>query len=176
MIPSISRRQSGLALIRSLRKMPQEILSLPPSSGPMFSKPDLTDGNKRFAELVAEGMRPIDAYKQAYPTAKHDYISQDAQKLLRKPKIREMIEEIQQDVRARFVLLAPEAQERVVDLAINAEQEKVKLQANLEILDRAGLKPPEKVELQHLGVFGSMDPEEIKNMIRENLSKKEVEK
>jgi predicted RecB family endonuclease len=139
-------------------------------------KPELTDGNQKFAQLVAEGMRPIDAYRQAYPNAKHAYLSQDAQKLLRKPKIREMIEEIQQDVRARFVLLAPEAQERVLDLATNAEQEKVRLQANIEILDRAGLKPPERVELQHLGVFGSMDPEEIKNMIRDNLSKKEVEK
>jgi len=67
------------------------------------------------------------------------------------------------------VELAPEALDRILDLAINAKQEKVRLQANLEILDRAGLGAPQKVEIAAVGLFGDAQPDDIIKMIRKNM-------
>ena len=127
-----------------------------------------TDAEKEFAETIVEtgGDNISAAYRKAYPNAATKYLAQEAYKLLRKPKIQSLIEQIQQDLRAKFILLAPAALERLEDLAENSEHDKVKLEANKEILDRAGLKAPERVEMGILGVFGQMDPEKIKSMVR----------
>jgi hypothetical protein len=69
-------------------------------------------------------------------------------------------------MRARFVLIAPEAQERLENLSKTAISEHVRLQANLEILDRAGLDSPKKVELSGLGVFGDAKPDDLKDLIK----------
>jgi len=62
--------------------------------------------------------------------------------------------------------------ERVKDLAINAKTERVKLDANLEILDRGGMKSPQRIESLQIGIFGSMNPEDMKEILRKNLEGK----
>lgn len=72
-------------------------------------------------------------------------------------------------MRAKFVEMAPAAQERLEELAKNADSEKVRLEANIQILDRAGLKPPDKVELAGVGIFGDAPMDEIVKLIQKNL-------
>ena len=71
-------------------------------------------------------------------------------------------------MRTQFVLLSPMALDEIERLAINADSEKVRLGACVEILDRAGLKPPQQVEISQYGVFGVADLGEIKDIIRKN--------
>ena len=128
-------------------------------------------------KFVEQGLKnPLEAFKAAYPNAKGKFLSQDAQKLLRDPRIKDMIDQIQQDCRAQFVIIAPEALERLEELAEGAESEMVKLKANIEILDRGGLGAPQKVELQHLGVFGTMGVDEIKEIVRKNIEEGSTKK
>lgn len=117
-----------------------------------------------------------ESYRKAYPNASEKYAGHDAFRLLRNPRIKGLIEQISQDMRAKFTLLAPEALARLEELAENADSEKVKLAANLEILDRAGLKAPDKVELSLPGVFGDASPEAIKRMIKDKQKIKEQAK
>lgn len=140
-----------------------------------------TESQLAFAKDVVEtGYKNItESYRKAYPKASEKWASQEAYQLLRNPKIKALIEQIQQDIRSKFVLLAPAALERLEDLAENADSEKVKLAANLELLDRGGLGKPQKIELSLPGIFGSADPEEIKKSIRERqelLKRKEEER
>ena len=113
------------------------------------------------------------SYKRAYPDASAKWAAQEAYRLMRNPRIKSLIEQIQQDLRSRFILLAPAALHRLEELAENADSEKVKLAANVEILDRAGLKAPDKVELSLPAIFGDADPEKIKQLIRDKQIAKE---
>ena len=114
-----------------------------------------------------------ESYRKAYPNASAKWASQEAYQLLRNPKIKALIEQLQQDMRSKFVLLAPSALHRLEDLAENADSEMVKLQANKEILDRAGLRAPDKVELSMPDIFGSADPEDIKKRIKQRQDERE---
>ncbi len=131
-----------------------------------------TAGQFKFAAEMVRTGKPLDSLKEAYPDRHGKYLGQDAQKLLRNPRVQEMIELIQQDVRSKFIFMSPEAQERLETLSKSAESEKVQLDANLAILDRGGFKPPERVELEHLGIFGQMSTDEIKEMLRKNMENK----
>ena len=134
-----------------------------------------TEKQLAFArDLVETNFSNITAsYRKAYPNASERWISQDAYQLLRNPKIKSLVEQIQQDTRSKFILLAPAALHRLEDLAENADSEMVKLKANQEILDRAGLRAPDKVELSLPGVFGDANPEDIKRMIKDKQTVKE---
>jgi hypothetical protein len=85
------------------------------------------------------------------------------------PTIKALIEEIQQGMRAQMILMSPDALNNLWDLANNAESEKVRLDANKEILYGAGLKPPDEVKLSTTGIFGSTPVEDIRDAIRKNL-------
>jgi len=126
----------------------------------------------KFAEEYARTGNARASYRIAYPDCSPDNASPESYKLLRNPNIKALVEQIQQDMRARFVLLAPEAQERLETLARTASSEHVRLQANLEILDRAGLDAPKKVELSGLGVFGEAKPEDISAAIKRQCEEK----
>jgi hypothetical protein len=132
-----------------------------------------TENQLSFAKDVVETNfeNITESYRKAYPNSK--WATQDAYKLLRNPRIKGLIEQISQDVRAKFTLLAPEALQRIQDLAENADSEKVKLAANLEILDRGGFRAPDKVELSLPGIFGDANPEAIKKMIKDRQNVKE---
>lgn len=134
-----------------------------------------TEKQLAFAKNVVETNfeNITESYRRAYPKASEKWASTEAYHLMRNPRIKALIEEIQQDTRSKFILLAPAALERLEDLAENADSEVVKLKANQEILDRAGLKAPDKVELSLPGVFGDASPEVIRAMIRDKQNIKE---
>lgn len=130
---------------------------------------------RKFAQICAETNDPIKAYKEAYPenASKIKYLKDAVYNKLKNPKVKSLIEEIQQGIRLQLVLLAPEALENILALARNAENERVKLDANKEILYGAGMRPPEQVELKTVGIFGSASPEEIRDAIRAQLGEAE---
>ena len=138
----------------------------------------LTAKQTTFVKIYSETGDAIVAYKAAYPetAAMTKYLNSNAYHKLSDPKIKSLIEEIQQGLRAQYIMLAPDALQNLVDLANNAESEKVKLSANQAILDGAGLKPPMQVELKQTGIFGSASPEDIRDMIRAQLEMPEPEK
>lgn len=137
-----------------------------------------TDNQKAFVEDVIEtSFKNItESYRKAYPESHTKYASVEAYRLLRNPKIKALIEQIQHDLRQKFVLVAPEALQKLIELSQSADSEKVQLEASLELLDRAGLVKVQKVEFSPLGVFGSLDPEDIKKQIRERQQESEQRK
>lgn len=58
------------------------------------------------------------------------------------------------------------------DLARNAKAERVKLDANLELLDRGGMKAPQRVENLQIGIFGSLEADDLKAILKKNLEEK----
>jgi len=137
-----------------------------------------TEKQLAFAKDVVETNfdNITESYRQAYPDASAKWAAQEAYKLMRNPKVKGLIEQIQQDTRSKFVLLAPAALHRIEDLAENADSEMVKLKANQEILDRAGLRAPDKIELALPGVFGDASPDAIKAMIKNKQETREKAK
>lgn len=132
-------------------------------------KVKVTDGQAKFAiEFVNNGGNATKAYQQAYPNnsiSKGD-LNKRASECLRSPGVKKLIEEIQQECRTRFIHEAMDAFDRLLYLSKFADSEKVKLDANIEILDRSGLKAPERVELTTLGAFGNAAPEEIRQEVK----------
>jgi hypothetical protein len=125
----------------------------------------------RFAQLVSTGIGPTEAYKQTYPdqALRAKNLTVMAYKLAKNPKVREQIGVLQEAVRLQLIAEAPAAFDRVKDLAENAKGEKVKLEANLEILDRAGLKPPSRVETVQIGLWGSLSQEDMRSVVKRRL-------
>lgn len=132
----------------------------------------LSPENFKFASLIAGGKSAPEAYKEAFPErASSKWMSVNAYTLAKSPKIREQIDTLQQATRLQIVMELPEAFERVKTLSQSAASERVKLDANLQILDRGGLKAPVRVESMNIGIFGSLDPEDVKAMLRRNLER-----
>ncbi len=124
----------------------------------------------QFATLVANKVGLTEAYRMAFPGKKHyKNIGVYAYQLAKNPKVREQIAIIQEAVRLHIVAEAPAALSRLIDLAENAESEKVRFEANRDLLDRAGLKPPARVESIHVGLFGSASAEDLRQLIRNKL-------
>jgi phage terminase small subunit len=132
--------------------------------------------NITFAKIYAETGDAIEAYKIAYSenAKKVKYLKSTAYHKLSNPKIQELISEIQQGLRAQFVMLAPDALQRIEELAENAENERVKLDANKEILYGAGLKPPEQIEMKQVGIFGAATPEQLRDIIKAHIEEPDV--
>ncbi len=125
-----------------------------------------------FAKVYAETSDAIRAYKEAYGeehAGKVKYLKSTAYHKLSTPGIKSLIEEIQQAMRAQLVLMSPEALDNLWDLANNAESEKVRFDANKEIMYGAGLRPPDEIKLSTTGIFGSTPADEIRDMIRANI-------
>lgn len=143
-----------------------------------LGKPILDADAYRFASLIATGACSSipEAYKQVFPNrTSSKWVEVNAYNLAKSPKIREYIDTIQQAARLQIVLELPESVERLVDLARNAKTERTKLQANLELLDRGGMKAPQRIESLQIGIFGSLETEDMKNILRKNLSTIEKE-
>ncbi len=132
---------------------------------------------KKFASIVATGDsdgNPVtltDAYVAVYDRSHIDRQRAriNAGRVFRRKSTQLFLQEILENCRDKFIELSPAAQERLDALSCSAESEKVKLQANLEILDRAGLKPPQRVEVGTVGVFGSLSAEDIREEVRNRL-------
>jgi phage terminase small subunit len=100
----------------------------------------LTKKEKEFAdEYLATGNGTRSALK-AYDTESLRVAASIASENLTKPDIRAYIEEH-----------ASGAMSRIVELSYSAENETVKLKANQDILDRAGFKPTDRVDVTTLG-------------------------
>jgi phage terminase small subunit len=125
---------------------------------------NLTDKQKKFAEIYVE----ISCGHRAALQAGYAEVgaSQEAYRLLRNPRVKEYIEELDKERRERLqnrlAAMAEKAAEMVFELAMNAESESVRLTALRDILDRAGYKATDKVEqkneLSGRIEFGFCDP------------------
>ena len=137
-----------------------------PMEGPLLS----TEASK-FAQLVASGKGPTEAYRQVFPdkVGRIKKLSQAAYALAHNPKVREQIAILQEAVRLQLIAEAPAAFERLKILSETASGEKVKLEANLQILDRAGLKPPQRVEQIQIGLWGSLSQEDMRSLVKRRL-------
>jgi phage terminase small subunit len=125
---------------------------------------NLTDKQKKFAEIYVE----ISSGHRAALQAGYAEVgaSQEAYRLLRNPRVKEYIEELDKERRerlqSRLATMAEKAAEMVFQLAMAAESESVRLTALRDILDRAGYKATDKVEqkneLSGKIEFGFVDP------------------
>jgi site-specific recombinase XerD len=137
-----------------------------------MSNKALTAQQIAFAKIYAETGDAIKAYKEAYGEERANnvkWLKSNAYHKLQNPNVKALINEIQQAMRAQFILMSPEALENLWNLANNAESEKVRLEANKEILYGAGLRPAEEVKLTTTGIFGSASVDDIREAIRKNL-------
>lgn len=108
---------------------------------------ELTDMQRHFVRLYVErGGKARDAAENAgYATGGA------ASNLLSNPRINQAIQEL---TLLRITSLAPTALQTVLEMSRSARSEYVRLQAAQDLLDRAGFKPPDRV--QH-SVKGSMN-------------------
>jgi phage terminase small subunit len=99
-----------------------------------------TEKQEKFIkEYVENGGNATDAYKKAGYSAKGADVNGP---VLRK----KLAAEIEEANREKLMGFAPMALSHLVDLAQNAQSEQVRLKANMDLLDRAGLNKVEKVE------------------------------
>ncbi len=172
-VPSEStRKKMSLAKLKShkrpkIRNIVGNITGQPPLTQAVeILRPE----EMRFASLVADGSSLMEAFKDAYPDlASSKWVSRYAHRLAKDPKIRTQVEELQQVMRFQFIINAPRALDRLEEMAETAGNARVKLDANIEILNRAGLQPPQRTETLHIGLWGRMSSEDIKGMIKRNL-------
>lgn len=131
-----------------------------------------------FAKVYAETGDAVKAYKAAYGeerASKIKYLSSTASQKLKSPVIKSLVEDMQQGMRAQFVLLAPDALNNLWELANSAASEKVRLEANREILYGAGLRPIEEVKLTSSGLFGGTTVDDIRELIRQHIEGQDEE-
>ncbi|WP_223596702.1 terminase small subunit [Neobacillus bataviensis] len=125
---------------------------------------NLTDKQKKFSEIFLE----ISNGHKAAILAGYAEIgaSQEAYRLLRNPRVKEYIDELEKErrdrIQGRLATMAEKSAEMIFELAMSAESENVRLSAIKDILDRSGFKAPDKVEQknEHSGKieFGFVDP------------------
>ena len=114
----------------------------------------------------------MDAYAEVYPQlSSSKWLGKYASRLAKSPRIREQIELIQQAIKAQFAVMALAAVDRVEELAKDAKNERVKLDANQEILRQGGIIPPQRTESIHIGIFGNASTEDMRALVRNNLNK-----
>ena len=136
----------------------------------------LSEEELTFASEVAKGTGLGEAYQIAFPDRKDSpSIHTFANRLIKNPKVRQQIELLQQAARMKFIIDAPRASEKMIELSKNAKSEKVQLEATKDILNRGGLQPPQRVETIHVGIFGSASQDDIRNLLRRQLEDKREE-
>lgn len=137
----------------------------------------LSPDEAKFIALVSSGNSLMDAYAEVYPSAAGTkWLGQYASRLARSPRVKEQIELLQQAIKAHFTVLALRAADRVEELAENAKTERVKLDANLEILRQGGIIPPQRTESIHIGIFGNASAQDLRALIKNKIEMKEEEK
>lgn len=110
----------------------------------IFNAPDrpLTKKQMRFVEAYVDngGHQSAAAITAGYPETN---ASSQASRLIRNPLIQQ---EIMKLTLQRIGLKAVPALQQVVSLAASARSEYVRLEASKDLLDRAGFKPPDRVD------------------------------
>ena len=108
-------------------------------------KDDLTDKQRALVDtIVATGCSKTEAAKKAgYSTeVSKDSARVSASSTLRLPKVQQYM---QQRVAQTLGLGAVSASKRLIELSTGARSEYVQLEASRDILDRVGLRAPDKV-------------------------------
>lgn len=112
-----------------------------------MARATLTPKQKKFVNKYVETGNGTQSALEAYDLDSPTVAATIASENIRKPNVRAQIESY-----------AKRAAERVEALAESAKSEYVKLQANVDILDRAGLAPQEeKVQQQNIVIMISGD-------------------
>lgn len=109
----------------------------------------LTEKQDAFCdEYVANGGRGTAAAKAAGYAEKSAHV--EANRLLKNPLI---LQEIYKRTALAVGAAAPRALMTIIEMSSNAKSDYVKLEASRDLLDRAGLKAPEKVDHRLDGEF-----------------------
>ena len=102
----------------------------------------LTEKQDAFCdEYVANGGRGTSAAKAAGYAEKSAHV--EANRLLKNPLI---LQEIYKRTALAVGAAAPRALMTIIEMSSNAKSDYVKLEASRDLLDRAGLKAPEKID------------------------------
>jgi len=114
-----------------------------------MKRKDLTIRQRKFIDNLFKGMSQKRAYIEAGYAEKSAEVC--ASQLLRNPKIQEEIErrlrEINRANKVRLARISEAALAKLLSIINEAEEDKVRLEAIKDALDRAGLKPEEKVNI-----------------------------
>jgi len=118
--------------------------------------PEINNRQILFINGLLEGKTYTQAYKDAgYKPKNDDIAASKASRLLTIPKVQAYWEQKKQELfdlsRSRMISLALDALPVLQELMLNAKTEAVKLGAARDILDRAGLKPEMKLEIDTPG-------------------------
>lgn len=109
----------------------------------------------RFIEFYCSGMSATEAYRKAGFGIKIENYHTHASQLMAKSSIREAINEKMNEfvtsVEDAIKQTAMQAFETEKGLMLTAENEFARIKASQDILDRAGLKPTDKVDQKHSG-------------------------
>jgi len=128
----------------------------------------LTPEEKTYIKLRATGVSKDDAYAMAFEEDGGSWeLTQKATALEKREDIVAELQRLKEELKKKIVEEAPNAFERLVELSKYARSEKVRLDANKNILDRAGFNEP--VKLQTLAIFSFMTPEQLKEMLRAHM-------
>ena len=103
---------------------------------------------KVFVNAIKDGYTQQAAAIRAFPelVSNPEYASTKASRMMRQKKVRRMLEDESEG-----------AVSRIAELSKKARNEKVKLDANRDLLDRAGFKAVDKVQTQSLHVEARVD-------------------
>ena len=128
----------------------------------------LTPEEKTYIKLRAAGVSKDDAYAMAFEEDGGSWeLTQKATALEKREDVVAELQRLKEELKKKIVEEAPNAFERLVELSKYARSEKVRLDANKNILDRAGFNEP--VKLQTLAIFSFMTPEQLKEMLRAHM-------
>ena len=128
----------------------------------------LSPEEKTYVKLRAAGIPKNDAYAMAFNEEGGEMeLVAKASSLERRHDIVAELQRLKEELKKKIVEEAPDAFNRLVELSKFARSEKVRLDANKDILNRAGFQEP--VKLQTLAIFSFMTPEQLKEMLRAHM-------
>lgn len=95
-----------------------------------------TEREKRWYELVVDGMHPTDAAMKVYNCSTRESAQVMGSRLKKKFK-----HALEKDIQEKVKTIAPQALGVIIQLALSAENESVRLKAARDLLDRSGFAP-----------------------------------
>lgn len=115
----------------------------------MSSTDKLTPKQEKFVDVYLDTLNASEAVRQAYNDTTPNTVGVIAHENLRKPKIINAIEERKQTLKERFEAESHNAMSVLLELLGNkATPSGVKARVAQDILDRAGYKPTDKIEME----------------------------
>lgn len=125
----------------------------------------LTPEERIYAKLRSIGLSKPEAYKIAFDDdSPRSELSLKADSLESRQEILSELQRLKDHLKHEILKEAPNAFKRLVELSRFAKSEKVRLDANRDILDRAGFSEP--VKLQSFAIFSFFTPEQLKEILR----------